>query len=370
MNKFLITVVVVYAIPHLALFARLYPVLAAGLRLPVLLSLLAMMATFFAGFTLRRSGVAIPKIFLDVSFFWMAFIFWSFCAGLLMDGWNVLIRLVPLAARPPALPTLVQIRILVGMTIFLFAWSAAQGRRVQVHNLQIPGLTAPRALRIAIVTDLHLNPVGNRAAADRALTLLEGMKPDMLISGGDLLDSPPWDIREALGRLAAMKPPLGKFAVTGNHEYYSGLDDALLAHELAGFQILRGKNVEPLPGLILAGVDDPQGSYSGESCFRDESVALPPVTNKTVILLKHRPLVSEVARQRADLQISGHTHGGQLFPFHGLVRLFFPHLSGLHQPAPRLNLYISTGAGTWGPPLRLLAPPEVILLTIPAAGEE
>jgi hypothetical protein len=312
MTKFFLMVVVLYAIPHLALFARLYPVLTAALRLPVLLSILGMMATFFAGFTLRRSGVAVPKIFLDISFFWMAFIFWSFCAGLLMDGWNLLIRLVPLSARPPALPALLQIRLLVGMTIFLFAWSSAQGRRVQVQHLQIPGLSASRAVRIAIVTDLHLNPVGN-------------------------------------------------------HEYYSGIQDALLAHEMAGFHVLREKQVEPVPGLILAGVDDLQGFISRESCLRDESAALPPATNKTVILIKHRPVVSATALERADLQISGHTHGGQLFPFHGLVRLVFPRISGLHTLSSRLKLYVSNGAGTWGPPLRLLAPPEVILLTIPAA---
>jgi predicted MPP superfamily phosphohydrolase len=198
------------------------------------------------------------------------------------------------------------------MTIFLFAWSSAQGRRVQVQHLQIPGLSASRAVRIAIVTDLHLNPVGN-------------------------------------------------------HEYYSGIQDALLAHEMAGFHVLREKQVEPVPGLILAGVDDLQGFISRESCLRDESAALPPATNKTVILIKHRPVVSATALERADLQISGHTHGGQLFPFHGLVRLVFPRISGLHTLSSRLKLYVSNGAGTWGPPLRLLAPPEVILLTIPAA---
>ncbi|MFO7536326.1 MAG: metallophosphoesterase [Kiritimatiellia bacterium] len=367
MTKFFLMVVVLYTIPHLALFARLYPVLTAALRLPVLLAILGMMATFFTGFSLRRSGVAVPKIFLDISFFWMAFIFWTFCAGLLMDGWNLLIRLVPLSVRPPALPVPLQIRMLVGMTIFLFAWSSAQGRRVQVQHLQIPGLTASRAVRIAIVTDLHLNPVGNHAAASRAIALLEALKPDMVISGGDLLDSPPWDIREDLGKLAAIKPPLGKFAVTGNHEYYSGIQDALLAHEMAGFQVLREKQVEPVPGLILAGVDDLQGFLSRESCLRDEAAALPPATNKTVILIKHRPVVSPTALERADLQISGHTHGGQLFPFHGLVRLVFPRISGLHTLSRRLKLYVSNGAGTWGPPLRLLAPPEVVLLTIPAA---
>ena len=205
--------------------------------------------------------------------------------------------------------------------------------------------------------------------ADRALALLETVKPDLILSGGDLVDAPPFQLAPVLARFAALKPPLGQYAVLGNHDYYTGLSNALAAHEAAGFRMLRETRVEPLPGLVIAGVDDRDGKRAGDVCLTNESAALPPPTaGVCVILLKHRPLVTPVARAGVDLQLSGHTHGGQIFPFAAMVRVLFEHLDGLHALSPRTRLYVSRGTGTWGPPLRLGAPPEITLLTIPAAN--
>ncbi len=368
MSRFFLVVLLLYALPHVVLYARLRPILRPHARIPALFAILSLMSTFFVGFSLQRWNSTIGRPILQIGFFWMAFIFWSFCAGLLVDAWNLLLRLIPAAHRPRRLDTHAQLRLISGLLILAFSWSAAEGRRVRLRHLVAPGLTASRPVRIALVSDLHLSPFGNRTAADRALTLLETAKPDLILSGGDLVDAPAAEIAEELARFAALKPPLGKYAVLGNHEFYTGLDLALAAHESAGFQMLRETRVEPLPGLVIAGVDDPAGTPMGGRARTNEGAALPePTPGARTILLKHRPTLTSIATERADLQLSGHTHGGQLFPFNGLVRLMFRHLNGLHQVSERTRLYVSRGAGTWGPPLRLFAPPEVTLITVPAA---
>lgn len=367
MTRFLWIVIGVYTVPHLAFFARLYPVLIPPLRLPVLLSLLSLMSTLFVGFTLRRHESAFARPLVELSFIWMAFIFWAFSIGLVMDVWNLAIRLIPAAVRPAALSTPSQLRLMAGLILLLFAWSTVEARRVRVRHLAIPGLSAPREIRIAMLSDLHLNPYANHTAVKRALALIRELKPDILLSAGDLIDAPPTQITAALDELASIRPPLGKFAILGNHEYYTGQSVSIEAHRAAGFTVLRETRASPLPGLVIAGVDDIQGRSFGGRCLDDEGKALPLEKNgDIVILLKHRPLLSQTTRDRATLQLSGHTHGGQLFPFHLLVRSHFPHYSGLRHDND-LWLYVSRGTGTWGPRLRLFAPPELTLLTIPAA---
>jgi predicted MPP superfamily phosphohydrolase len=366
MTRFLLIAMAVYLVPHVALFIRFYPLLTPGLRLPVLLSLLSLMSSLFAGYALRRHGLWVARPLIEISFFWMTFIFWSFCAGLLMDAWNGLTRLLPAAGRPSALAPMTQLRVMVGMTILLFSWSAGEARRLRVNPVDLPGLAAPRPVKIAFFTDLHLSPYGNTAAAERTLFFLKALEPDLILCGGDLLDAPASEIRKELEGLAALKPPLGKYAVLGNHEYYAGLSNSLAAYGLAGFKVLRAERVDLLPGLSLGGVDDLHGKAAGDICFPDEDKALPPAgTPGTVILLKHKPVMSALARERASLQLSGHTHGGQLFPFHLLVRYFFKQGFGLYEESPLHWLYVSRGCGTWGPPLRLLAPPEITVITLP-----
>jgi predicted MPP superfamily phosphohydrolase len=371
MNRFLLVAILFYAMPHVVLYARLRPFLTTRLRIPVLLGMLSLMSTFFAGFLLHRRGILVSKPIINLSFFWMAFIFWTFCAGLPMDAWNALIRLFPVAHRPRALRPVVQLRVIIGLSILAFSWSAGEGRRVRVRTLEVPGLSASRTVRIAMFSDLHLSPYGNRAAAERTIALLRDLKPDIILSGGDMVDAPAYEIMDELQALAALTPPLGKFAILGNHEFYTGLADSLANHEIAGFNMLRESSVEPVPGLIIAGVDDLYGhsALSGDVSLGDEAKALPPASAKAcVILLKHRPVVTALAEERVDLQLSGHTHGGQIFPFHIVVRAFSHRLSGLYRESPRLWLYVTRGAGTWGPPLRLFAPPEVTLLVIPASS--
>ncbi|MBU1694068.1 MAG: metallophosphoesterase, partial [Verrucomicrobia bacterium] len=219
--------------------------------------------------------------------------------------------------------------------------------------------------RIVQISDLHLTAHRGASLVPRVLDAVQSLAPDILVSTGDLVDSPFEAVRGYAVALRGLSPPGGRFAVLGNHEYYTGLKQALAFHEAAGFTLLRGDLIEAAPGLWLAGVDDPAGSYTRQPHFEDErALAAARPADGFVLLLKHQPLVSREAGAWFDLQLSGHTHGGQLFPFGWFLKPIYPWCRGLHKLAPGRWLYVNRGAGTWGPPMRLLARPEITLIIL------
>jgi hypothetical protein len=167
------------------------------------------------------------------------------------------------------------------------------------------------------------------------------------------------------GSLREITPRYGKYAITGNHEFYAGLDQALNFTRSAGFTVLSGEAVS-IPGLInIAGVDDPAGSMLGLSPAVSEEKLLTGLPRGLfTLLLKHRPLIDKKAVGLFDLQLSGHVHKGQIFPFSIITWLYYPlHAGRLDLPGHAL-LYVSRGAGTWGPPIRFLSPPEVTVVEL------
>jgi predicted MPP superfamily phosphohydrolase len=223
-------------------------------------------------------------------------------------------------------------------------------------------------VRVVQVSDVHL---GLLLGARRLGTILQRVReaePDLLVATGDMLDAVGDHLEPLAAQWRAVAPRLGKYAVTGNHEYYTGIPGALAFLEGAGFRVLRDETAV-LPGVVnLIGAEyrapralpgsparpRPLGQLLGEG---DPALF--------TLLLKHLPsgFEEEAAPLGVDLQLSGHTHDGQLWPFRWLVRLSFPHTAGLARAGESL-LYVSRGTGTWGPPLRFLAPPEVTLIEL------
>jgi hypothetical protein len=157
-----------------------------------------------------------------------------------------------------------------------------------------------------------------------------------------------------------IRPRLGKYAVTGNHEFYAGLAQALETIERSGFRVLRGEGVT-LDGVVnIVGVDDPTGGNT-----IDEASLLGSIQNGIFTLyLKHRPEVLEESCGLFDLQLSGHAHRGQIFPFRFLTGMVYPMQNGLYDLASGSKLYTSRGSGTWGPPIRVLSPPEITIIEL------
>lgn len=301
---------------------------------------------------------------------WIAIVFWFFSIGLLLDAWNLAIRVTSLfsgglarghiPARPAVLAN--------GAAILLaIAWGTIEARwlRVETVVLQTDRLPEGTRYRIVQVSDLHLAALrGGRMLAKIGDAVRE-LRPDLLVSTGDLIDAPLRQLAAQASAMAGWQARGGFFGVLGNHEYFTGLRESLAFHQAASIRLLRAAAAEPLPRLWLAGVDDPAGWLTRQPHFADERpLAAARPADGFVILLKHQPLVGREAGAWFDLQLSGHTHGGQMFPFEWFLKPIYPWRRGLHEIAPGRRLYVCRGAGTWGPPLRLFARPELTLIVL------
>ena len=221
-------------------------------------------------------------------------------------------------------------------------------------------------LRIALVTDLHADPIREASFTRRVVDLVNAQHPDVVVLGGDLVDGRVAQVGDVLAPLADLRAPLGVFAVSGNHEFISQEADAWLRRwETLGIRVLRNEHVGLERGgstLTLAGVHDLTGRGTDAS---DAARALDGVDPMAfTVLVAHQPKTAENVQGRGvDLQLSGHTHGGQVWPFRYLVPLQQPVLDGLATVGD-VPVLTSRGAGAWGPPVRVLAPPEVPIVTL------
>jgi predicted MPP superfamily phosphohydrolase len=238
-----------------------------------------------------------------------------------------------------------------------------------LKRIQIPLSKLPRNMdgyRIALVSDIHMGPLTGLTHTRRIVEAINGMDADVIAVVGDLVDGSVEELRDQAAPLRDLRSRDGAFFVTGNHEYYSGAEQWLAEVGRLGMRPLRNERLE-IRGLDLAGVDDVTGAQFdlGGPDFgkalggRDQS--------KPVILLAHQPVVArDAARYKVDLQLSGHTHGGQMVPFNYIARLQQPIISGLGD-VDGTKVYVTNGAGFWGPPVRVGAPPDITLVELRAA---
>lgn len=363
----------VYALPHLYLLRKVLRTfrvsLAASLSLVALFSVMTI-APMIARALATNGHPAAPAVNLVV-FTWMAGIFWMVAFGALIDAWNLaggwILRRRPLARICRIVPRR-QFWIMAGLTLAAATWASIEARCLQVRRFTIecPGLPpGSKPVRVVFFSDLHLSAASSHGLLDRVVREVQALQPDLIISGGDLIDSPAATLSDEAAQLRTLHAPLGVYGVLGNHEWYIGLREALAFHQNANIQLMRASWIRPVPGLTVAGVDDPSGAHFGASDFSDEKKLFARAAPGSFhLLIKHQPRISGPARSEVDLQLSGHTHGGQIFPFHLAAALMNTQLSGWKTYGSRTHVYVTRGAGVWGPPFRFLAPPEVVLLTL------
>ncbi|NEN78257.1 metallophosphoesterase [Nocardioides zeae] len=233
---------------------------------------------------------------------------------------------------------------------------------VTVDDLD-PGLDG---LRVALVTDLHVGPVRD---ADFVASVVDGVQaadPDLVVLGGDYSDGPERHVGAYLDPLGELDAPYGVVAVTGNHEFINGDADEVMARlDGLGITALRNENVvveRDGARLVVAGVHDAVGE--GEDAPDPDAALAGTSPDDAILYVAHEPAQVEVGRG-IDVQMSGHTHGGQLWPFGYLVRLDQPTLAGVDE-VEGVQVVTSRGAGAWGPPVRVAAPPEVVVVTLRA----
>jgi predicted MPP superfamily phosphohydrolase len=292
--------------------------------------------------------------------------------------WSVLgqaLRLVLLVAgvEDPARSRVVAGAV-VSVATILLVWGYAEAMRVpRVKNIDIAIDELGRGLdglRVAMITDTHYGPIDRARWSAAVVARVNELGADVVCHVGDIADGTV-DVREEQASpLAAVKAASARVYVTGNHEYFSEAQGWLDYMESIGWAALHNRHIIVERGgdqLVVAGVDDATAKGSGtrghgadlEAALAGADRALP------VLLLAHQPKqVAYAVRAGVELQISGHTHGGQIWPFNFLVRLEQPVVHGLSRHGDRTQLYTSRGTGFWGPPFRVFAPSEITLLTL------
>ncbi len=253
------------------------------------------------------------------------------------------------------------------LTIILFVYGLFEAATPRVEHVTLQSLKIPARvgrIRIVQISDVHLGLLVGRKKLEKILGLVQAARPDLLVSTGDLVDGQPNDLHEAAELLHAYNPPLGKIAVTGNHEFYAGLDNALAFTQSAGFITLRQQSID-FEDFTVVGVDDNAAAYMDKPPRVAEDKLLATLAQeKYILLLKHRPDINRASVGHFDLQLSGHTHKGQIFPFNLITWIFHPYASGRLTPLDKGYLYLSRGTATWGPPIRILAPPEITVIDL------
>jgi predicted MPP superfamily phosphohydrolase len=271
------------------------------------------------------------------------------------------------SARAQAATTLLVVA--VGATVGLVSGL----RPPRLARVEIALARWPKALdgfRIAQISDIHIGPLLDRRFSRQLTERVNALAPDLICVTGDLVDGSARLLADEVAPFGELRARHGVYFVTGNHDHYSGADDWVGVVEKLGLVPLRNRNVTVRcddAAFVLAGVDDHRGGF-GDGQREDLPAALAGIDpGLPVVLLAHDPATfKHASRSGVDLQLSGHTHGGQIWPFRWLVRLAVPFVAGRYA-RNGAELYVSRGTGFWGPPMRLFAPAEITEITLRAA---
>lgn len=298
--------------------------------------------------------------------------------GWVLFVWSVLGQVLGLVllvggVEDPARSRIVAAAVLV-VSVGVLAWGHFEAMRVpRVKRLDVtlarlgPALDG---LRVAVITDTHYGPIDRARWSAAVVERVNELDADVVCHVGDIADGTT-DIRDAQAApLASVRAKAARVYVTGNHEYFSEAQGWLDYMDRIGWDALHNRHIVVERGgdrLVVAGVDDATAARSGvRGHGADLTAALHGADPASaVLLLAHQPKqVLHAAAAGVDLQLSGHTHGGQMWPFNFLVRLEQPVVHGLSRHGERTQLYTSRGTGFWGPPFRVFAPSEITELTL------
>lgn len=380
MILFLLIILLLYGSLHLYIVSQIGAAFTLGPVVTVALVLfLAFMvcAPVIVRITEKHGQGRLARLVAHIGYRWMglAFLFFWFSLaikcyhGALVFADVLLESDLAYLALSPLYALLIPCFSALAVTVYgTFEARHIRNETVIIRNPKIPKDLG--VIRIAQISDVHLGLLLREKTLTRILRVIQAIDPDLLVSTGDLVDGQTDDMDGLADLLWAIQPRYGKFAVTGNHDFYAGLTNALDFKAKAGFSVLRGEARQVAGSIQIVGVDDPTGRYFGQSPDINEQKLLSSLpADHFTLLLKHQPEVNKSTLPLFDLQLSGHTHRGQIFPFSLIVRLFIPYSHGLVPLPHHTFMYVSRGTGTWGPPIRFLSPPEVTVIEL-AHGDQ
>jgi uncharacterized protein len=355
----LIAVTTFTALEHLYLWLRL--VRDVGCAAPVERALgwafvVAAISTPLAVVSSRLMAPRLSRWWVTPAYTWLGT---SVLLTLVLSALDLIRLLVALSSRQAAFLALTA-------GICLSLWAGIEGRRVRVRRVEVPINGLPLALdglSLVQLSDVHLGPTVGRRFMERVVDHTNRLQPDVVVITGDLVDAPVEHLAAEVSSLARLVSKHGTFCVTGNHEYHAGPAHWCRHLESLGIRVLRNERValNHLGHVLqLAGTDDSDPAGRAEGFAEDLELALRGRdVNAPLVLLAHQPkTVHAASKLGVDLQLSGHTHGGQLWPFGWLLKANQPLVSGLRWFGTTA-VYVSNGTGHSGPPMRLGSPAEI-----------
>jgi predicted MPP superfamily phosphohydrolase len=374
MIPFILTIVAIYGGVHVYAFLKARSVFAFGPLVGAALGsfMLLMVFGIFLVRTLESHEYELPAQMLSyVAYFWMAALFLFFCGSLLFDGLALVTRAIGWLTRNDISSYLVPVKtsfaISLGLALAICAYGYFEAKDIRTERLVIETTKLPAGIdRLSIVqiSDVHLGLINRCNRFGPMLRMVRDANPDIFVVTGDLVDAQINHLPGLADMLREVTARYGKFAIMGNHEYYAGPDKSRTFIQESGLTLLRDEVVAAGP-ITIVGIDDRTAVQLKLGHPSSETKLLSGLPRDRFILyLKHQPHIDPNTIGLFDLQLSGHTHKGQIFPFTLLTRLSFPLIAGDYDLGKGSLLHVSRGTGTWGPPIRFLAPPEVTVIEL------
>lgn len=372
---FILALFTIYGGINLYIFLKVVNSFDLGATLSLLLGLIMLIMTgapliirLLEGF--GRESLAC--LFAVTGYSWLGTVFLIFSLSLAVDIYHLIVETANFFLHKDLSPIVPGDRAtLVSSTLFAFIamfYGYLRALTIDRETLLIKSPKIPKEigpLTIVQISDVHLGLIVREKRLARIIKRVTEAAPDILISTGDLVDGQINELSGLAEPFQDINPRYGKFAIMGNHEYFAGITPALEFTKKAGFRILRDEAVTISGLLTIVGIDDPAGNYYGRRRHITEEELLANLpAHLFTLLLKHEPDVTKESLGFFDLQLSGHTHNGQIFPFNLITRIRFPFISGFYSLEKSSSLYVSRGSGTWGPPVRFLAPPEITVIRL------
>jgi hypothetical protein len=338
--------------------------------------LLMILAPLIVRFAERAGFDFFARILSLVAYLWLGLLFLFVFLALVIDAYRLIVYLTGVFLKKDVTALTIAegkaflIPLVFSVCICVYGYYEARNIRTEHLIIKTPKITATIGrLRIVQISDVHLGLIVRENRLKRILDKVKEADPDILLSTGDLVDGQIDNLSGLSAMLREVRPRFGKYAITGNHEFYAGLEQALNFTQNAGFRILRGESVIIRDIISIAGVDDPQTKSYGAVTGSSERDLLSGLSGERfTLLLKHRPIIDENALGLFDLQLSGHVHKGQIFPFSIITWLYYPIQAGFAELSEGSRIYVSRGSGTWGPPIRFLSPPEITVIDLVHEG--
>lgn len=256
---------------------------------------------------------------------------------------------------------------LIVLTVSIYGYFHADKIYIKNINLNSLKLTG-KTYKIVQISDIHFSSIAGLKHAKNIVNKIKNLDPDLIFLTGDFIDRGTSDVDNICKLFYELKPRLGKYAVTGNHEYYTGIEYSRKVIRESGFILLENNAVNLDDTLTIVGINDITSFDNDKELAKlNELKVLEPLdVLKFTILLKHQPTLIKESIKSFDLMLSGHTHAGQIFPFNFLVKFAFPYIKGLYKLEADKYLFVTSGTGTWGPPIRLLTDSEIVVINLSA----